>query len=109
MADQFIRAGTMSRILVVGAEVHSTGLDISTRGRDVTVLFGDGAGAAVLVATEGESRILDSKLHADGANHEILMVEAPSSRCNPRLTEEMLLAGRHYPSMQCRAVFKHAV
>ncbi len=109
VADQFIRAGTMKNILVVGAEVHSTGLDISTRGRDVTVLFGDGAGAAVLTATEGESRLLDSRLHADGAHHEILMVEAPASRSNPRLTEAMLAEGRHYPSMQGRAVFKHAV
>lgn len=109
VADQFIRTGAMSRVLVVGAEVHSTGLDMSTAGRDVTVLFGDGAGAAVLVATEGPARILESRLHADGSQHEILMVEAPASRCNPRLTAEMLAQGRHYPAMQGRAVFKQAV
>ncbi|HNC98613.1 MAG TPA: 3-oxoacyl-ACP synthase, partial [Myxococcota bacterium] len=62
VADQFIRTGSMKRILVVGSEVHSTGLDLSTRGRDVTVIFGDGAGAAVLEQTEGESRILDTEL-----------------------------------------------
>jgi 3-oxoacyl-[acyl-carrier-protein] synthase-3 len=109
IADQFIRSGSMSNILVVGAEVHSSGLDISSRGRDLAVLFGDGAGAAVVSATEGESRILDSRLHADGRFHEILMLEAPASRSNPRLTEAMLAEGLHFPRMQGRAVFKHAV
>jgi len=109
VADQFIRTGAMNHVLVVGAEVHSTGLDMSTRGRDVTVLFGDGAGAAVLSPTEGENRIVDSRLHADGRNYDILMVEAPASRSNPRLTEEMMLEGRHYPSMDGRSVFRFAV
>lgn len=109
IADQFIRTGAMSNVLVVGAEVHSSGLDISTRGRDLAVLFGDGAGAAVLSATEGESRILDSRLHADGSLHDILMLDAPASRKNPRLTEAMLAEGLHYPKMRGKAVFKHAV
>jgi 3-oxoacyl-[acyl-carrier-protein] synthase-3 len=109
VADQFIRTGAMNHVLVVGAEVHSTGLDMTTRGRDVTVLFGDGAGAAVLGPTEGERRIVDSRLHADGSNYEILMIEAPASRCNPRLTDEMMAMGKHFPSMDGRAVFKSAV
>jgi 3-oxoacyl-[acyl-carrier-protein] synthase-3 len=109
IADQFIRTGAMRNVLVVGAEVHSSGLDLSTRGRDLAVLFGDGAGAAVVSATEGESRILDSRLHADGSYHQILMLDAPASRRNPRLTEEMLADGLHYPRMRGRAVFKHAV
>jgi len=110
-ADAFIRSGMMRRILVVGSEVHSTGLDRSTRGRDVTVLFGDGAGAAVVTAAEsGDSaRLLDHELHADGRYAEILMVEAPASRLNPRLTAEMMEQGRHYPKMDGKAVFKHAV
>lgn len=108
-ADAFIKAGMARTVLVVGAEVHSTGLDLSTRGRDVTVLFGDGAGAAVVTATDGPSRILDSELHADGRAAEILMVEAPASRLNPRLTPQMLEEGRHYPRMDGKAVFKHAV
>ena len=108
-ADAFIRSGMMNRVLVVGGEVHSSGLDISTRGRDVAVLFGDGAGAAVLEATDGGARILDSELHADGRYAEILMVEAPASRLQPRLTAEMLEEGRHYPKMDGKAVFKHAV
>ena len=109
IADQFIRTGAMDRELVVGAELHSTGLDMSTRGRDVTVLFGDGAGAVVVESTDGTARLLDHQLGADGNNYDILMVEAPASGKNPRLSEEMLAVGAQYPRMRGRAVFKHAV
>ena len=109
VADQFIKTGMMDTILVVGGEVHSSGLDMTTRGRDVTVLFGDGAGAAVLTVANGESRILDSKLHADGTNYDVLMLEVPASRLNPRLTPEMMDQGRHYPQMDGRKVFRNAV
>lgn len=112
-ADAFIRSGMAERVLLVGAEVHSTGIDITTRGRDVAVLFGDGAGAAVVgrqASDEaGAARVLDTELHADGRFAEILMVEAPASRLNPRLTLEMMAQGRHYPKMDGRSVFKHAV
>ena len=109
VADQFVRTGAMKHILVVGGEVHSSGLDISTRGRDVAVLFGDGAGAAVVSAHDGSQRgVLGHKLHADGTHHDILMLGAPASGKNPRLTPEMLEAGLHYPKMNGRAVFKHA-
>jgi 3-oxoacyl-[acyl-carrier-protein] synthase-3 len=109
IADQFIRSGSMKRILVVGAEVHSSGLDLTDRGRDVTVLFGDGAGAAVLVATEGENHVLDSHLHADGRGAGILKLVAPASSLNPRLTPAMLEEGMQYPYMEGKAVFKSAV
>ncbi len=109
IADQFIRTGAMNHVLVVGAEVHSSGLDMTNRGRDVTVLFGDGAGVAVVGPTEAENRIIDSRLHADGSNYSILMLEAPASRSNPRLTEEMMVDGKHFPSMDGRSVFKNAV
>lgn len=107
-ADAYIRSGMAKNILLVGSEVHSTGLDISTRGRDVAVLFGDGAGAAVIGASTDDSRVIDTELHADGRFAEILMVEVPASRLNPRLTLEMMEAGRHYPKMDGRSVFKHA-
>ena len=107
-ADAYIRSGMARNVLVVGSEVHSTGLDISTRGRDVAVLFGDGAGAAVVGAASDDSRVIDTELHADGRFAEILMVEVPASRLNPRLTVEMMEAGRHYPKMDGRSVFKHA-
>ena len=75
----------------------------------MTVLFGDGAGVAVVSATDSEHRILDSKLHADGTQYEVLMVEAPASRLNPRLTPEMLEEGLQYPQMDGRTVFRNAV
>jgi len=108
-ADAYVRSGLAKNVLVVGGEVHSTGLDMSTRGRDVSVLFGDGAGAAVVSLSRSESGLLDHELHADGRYAEILMVEAPASRLNPRLTARMLEEGRHYPKMDGKAVFKHAV
>lgn len=107
-ADAYVRAGLAKNVLVVGAEVHSSGLDISTKGRDVSVLFGDGAGVAVVTAGEGGT-LLDHELHADGRYAEILMVEAPASRITPRLTQEMMDAGRHFPKMDGKQVFKHAV
>lgn len=108
-ADAYVRSGMAKCVLVIGAEVHSTGLDMTTRGRDVTVLFGDGAGAAVVVPGTESAVILDHELHADGRYAEILMVEAPASRLMPRLTHEMLDQGRHWPKMDGKAVFKHAV
>lgn len=110
-ADAFIRAGEMERILIVGAEVHSTGLDISTRGRTVAVLFGDGAAAVCVEGRETPERtgVLASVLHAQGEFAEALKVEAPASRKNPRITQEMLERGEHYPYMEGQTVFKHAV
>jgi 3-oxoacyl-[acyl-carrier-protein] synthase-3 len=110
MADAFIRTGQYKHILVIGSEVHSTGLDVSTRGRDVTVLFGDGAGAALLGrATDDSHQLLSTHIHADGADAEILWTESPASRAHPRITEEDMAAGKHYPRMEGKKVFKHAV
>ncbi len=108
-ADAYVRAGLADTVLVVGSEVHSTGLELADRGRDVTVIFGDGAGAAVVGVSDDEHRILDSVLRADGAHAEILMTEAPASRVNPRLTAQMLEDGLHFPHMEGRKVFKLAV
>jgi 3-oxoacyl-[acyl-carrier-protein] synthase-3 len=110
IADSFIRTGQYKHILLIGAEVHSTGLDKSTNGRDVTVLFGDGAGAAVLgVSDSPDHRVLSTHLHADGSEAEILWVDKPGSAYHPRLTAQDLEQGLHYPKMQGRKVFKHAV
>ncbi len=110
-ADAYIRSGLAKRVLLVGAEVHSTGLDISTRGRDVAVIFGDGAAAVCLEPVQAETRdgILASCLHADGSLAESLMTYAPASRDNPRITVEMLQEGKQYPVMDGRTIFKHAV
>ena len=111
-ADAYIKAGMADRVLVVGAEVHSTGLDKTDRGRDITVLFGDGAGAACIeaVETDKEIGILGSSLHADGKYADSLMLELPASKYSPeRITEEMMKDGRQYPSMNGSRVFKLAV
>jgi 3-oxoacyl-[acyl-carrier-protein] synthase-3 len=95
---------------VVGAEVHSTGLDISTAGRDVTVIFGDGAGAAVVSrAVDEQHMILSTHIHADGAEAEIRWTEYPASAHNPRISAEAMAERKHYPVMQGKRVFKHAV
>jgi len=80
VADQFIRSGMYKNILLVGAEMHSMGLNYSTKGRDISVIFGDGAGAVVLQATEEEGRgILTSKLHSDGTFAEKLALICPKA------------------------------
>ena len=114
-ADAMIRSGVYRRVLLVGAEVHSTGLDLSDRGRDVSVLFGDGAGAFILEArpeAEGvsPSGILGCSLGADGRHATALWCKAPASSQFPmRLTSENLDRGEHFPAMQGRKVFKYAV
>ena len=106
VADAFIRMESYHHILLVG-EVHSTGLDFSTKGREVAVLFGDGAGAVVLGPGTDGSGVQSVHLHSEGRHATKLWLEAPAYQ--PRIDEEMLRAGRHYPKMEGRAVFKHAV
>jgi 3-oxoacyl-[acyl-carrier-protein] synthase III len=110
IADAFIRSGQYKNVLLIGSEVHSTGLDKTTAGRDVTVLFGDGAGATVISrAVDDKQMILSTHLHADGSDAEMLWLEYPASREHPRITAEAMAAGKHYPSMNGKRVFKHAV
>jgi 3-oxoacyl-[acyl-carrier-protein] synthase-3 len=110
VVDAWIRAGQYRTVLLVGVEIHSTGLDVSTRGRDLAVLFGDGAGAAVLTASDDPGRgVLSTHIHADGRFAELLWTEFASSRHHPRISEEMLREARHFPTMQGKEVFKHAV
>jgi len=113
VANGFIRSGMYRRVLVVGCEVHSTGLDISDEGRDVSVIFGDGAGAVLLEATEHESDhagLLEVRLHAQGKFAKKLWVEAPGSGLAPhRIDHKIIDEKRHFPHMEGRFVFKHAV
>ena len=110
IADRFIRTGWCDNILVIGSEVHSSGLDFTTRGRDVAVLFGDGAGAVVMAPTENEDEgVLDFTLHAEGEYYDKLWLPAPYGKVRGRITPEMMERGEHYPKMDGRAVFRHAV
>jgi len=112
VADQFIKTGMYKNVLVVGSEFHSGGLDKTTRGRGVSVIFGDGAGAAVLSRTEDNSKgILSSHLHSEGTHAEELTVLAPSIR---HWVPEILAANdetdeSYFPYMNGTFVFKHAV
>lgn len=108
VADAFVRMGRYRCVLVIGAEVQSTGLDLTTRGRDMAVLFGDGAGAAVVEPCDAPRGILSWALHSEGSLAKELWCEAPSSREPGRVTPAMLEAGRQYPQMNGRQVFKNA-
>jgi 3-oxoacyl-[acyl-carrier-protein] synthase-3 len=110
VADAWIRTNQYRRILVIGSEIQSTGLDLSTAGRHVAVIFADGAGAAIL--GPGDSRdggILAFDLHSEGAHAEKLWVDSPGSMYHPRVSQEHLEAGRHFLEMDGREVFRHAV
>jgi 3-oxoacyl-[acyl-carrier-protein] synthase III len=110
VADAWIRTGQYQRVLLVGSEIHSTGLDVSTRGRDVTVIFGDGAGAALLEATDDPGRgVLSTHLHADGRFARDLWVDAPGSLYHPRVQARMVDDGSAFPKMEGQKVFKHAI
>lgn len=125
VADQFIKSGMYKNVLLVGAEKHSMGLDFSTKGRGVSVIFGDGAGAVVLQPTEKEG-ILTTKLHSDGTHAEELALinfgshggyhdEVDYGFPDPNIpgglfaTEKMLRDDMMYPYMNGQVVFKKAV
>ena len=127
VADQFIKTGMYKNILVVGSEKHSFGLDFSTRGRNVSVIFGDGAGAVVLQPTEDQNRgILSTHLHSDGESAEILAMFNPGTHANHWTPEPvadfdnaeigqmffshaMVEKAQVFPNMDGQAVFKKAV
>lgn len=125
VADQFIKTGMYRNILVVGSEKHSFGLDMTTRGRNVSVIFGDGAGAVVLQATEAADRgILSTHLHSDGASAELLAMYNPGTHANHWgeyahfddatianmfMSHEMIDHAENFPFMDGPAVFKKAV
>ena len=112
VADQFIKTGMYKNILVIGAENHSGGLEKSTRGRGVTVIFGDGAGAAVLSRSEEKGKgILSSHLHSEGKHARELMLDGPNTgRWVPEILAENDPEDQsYYPQMNGQFVFKHAI
>ncbi|MEI6264876.1 MAG: beta-ketoacyl-ACP synthase III [Sphingobacteriia bacterium] len=127
VADQFIRSGMYKNILVIGSEKHSFGLDFTTRGRNISVIFGDGAGAVVLQPTEKPGQgILSTHLHSDGESAEILAMYNPGTHANHWgaqnyadfdeaeiaqmfMSHQMIDNAQLFPYMDGQAVFKKAV
>ncbi|MCH7575793.1 MAG: ketoacyl-ACP synthase III [Candidatus Marinimicrobia bacterium] len=109
IADQYIRTGTLEHVLVVGAEVQSNAMDLSDEGRDTAVIFGDGAGAAVLSANEQGRGVLSTHLHSQGKYAQELWIGAASSYAKQRFNKEDIDAGRHWLKMNGKEVFKNAV
>ena len=110
VADAFVKTGMYRRILVVGAEVHSSALDFTNQGRDVAVLFGDGAGAVILGPSEDPDRgILTSRLHADGRYTDALKLEVWDISKKPYMNEADIREGRIWPKMKGKEVFRVAV
>lgn len=110
VADQFIKSGMYKTILVVGSEIQSNIMELSDRGRNVSVIFGDGAGAVVIQATQQEGKgILSTHLHADGSFAEELVLKHPGSNKKERVTQEMLSDGSLLPFMNGQLVFKNAI
>ena len=110
VADQFIKTGMYQKILVVGAEIQSSGLDKSNEGRSSAVIFADGAGAVVLGAVENDQPgILSTHLHSEGAHAEELYCIGPSSSAEVRVSQELIDRGDFFLKMNGNAVFKHAI
>lgn len=109
VADAWIRSGQYRRVLLVGAEVQSPGLDCTTAGRDTAVLFGDGAGVAILGPTDHPSRgVLSTHLFSDGTYAEKLWMDGPGVAHYPWISPELVAAGKAKIQMEGREVFKHA-
>ncbi|WP_027125337.1 3-oxoacyl-ACP synthase III family protein [Gelidibacter mesophilus] len=113
VADQYIKTGMYKNILVIGSELHSHGLDKTTRGRGVTVIFGDGAGAAILTREEDNSKgILSTHLHSQGEHAEELVLVAPGMGkrwVNDILKDNDPNDESYFPHMNGQFVFKNAV
>ncbi|MBT2161763.1 3-oxoacyl-ACP synthase III family protein [Zobellia barbeyronii] len=113
VADQYIKTGMYKNVLVIGSELHSHGLDMTTRGRSVSVIFGDGAGAAVLSREEDNSKgLLSTHLHSEGQHAEELSLIAPGM--GKRWVTDIIEDNDHndesfYPHMNGQFVFKNAV
>jgi 3-oxoacyl-[acyl-carrier-protein] synthase-3 len=111
IADQYIRAGTYKKILLIASEVQSHNLDFSNEGRDIAVLFGDGAGAVVLEPNsdhENGRGILSTHLFADGRYLSDLWMEKPSPNDNPVFPENFLDQKGYFARMNGKIVFKNA-
>lgn len=110
IADAWIRVGFYKRVLIVGSEIHSTSLDRTTRGRDVSVLFGDGAGACIVEASENKDQgVIDISIASEGKYADRLFVAKPSSNDESRVPLTSEFIPELFPYMDGKYVFKNAV
>lgn len=109
VADAWIRCGMYKKVLIVASEIHSTSMDLSNDGRDVSVLFGDGAAACIVEQSNDDSQIIDTLLFSEGQFAEKLAMTKPSTNDFPRIKSDVFDDPEHFPYMDGRFVFKHAV
>ncbi len=110
IAEQYIRTGTFKNILLIGAEVQSTAMDLTNAGRDTAIIFGDGAGAAIISATDEDRGVLSTHMHSEGKYLKELWLESPASNAGyPRINREALDEGKQFLKMNGKEVFRHAV
>jgi 3-oxoacyl-[acyl-carrier-protein] synthase-3 len=110
IAEQYIRTGTFKNILLIGAEVQSTAMDLTNTGRDTAIIFGDGAGAAIISATDEDRGVLSTHMHSEGKYLKELWLESPASNAGyPRINREALDEGKQFLKMNGKEVFRHAV
>ncbi len=110
VADALIRTEQYKRILIVASEIHSTTLDLTTKGRDISVLFGDGAGAMIVEACkDSANHIIDTVLHSEGQFAESLSLQKPSANDFPRINPEVAPGDSIFPKMDGKLVFKNAI
>jgi 3-oxoacyl-[acyl-carrier-protein] synthase III len=109
VADAWVRTGQYKRVLLVGAEIQSPGLDVTTAGRDTAVIFGDGAGVAILGPTDAARGVLSTHLFSDGRFAEKLWMDGPGLSHVPWISGDMVADGRARVRMEGRDVFKHAI
>ena len=110
IAEQYIRTGTFKNILLIGAEVQSTAMDLTNAGRDTAIIFGDGAGVAIISATDEDRGVLSTHMHSEGKYLKELWLESPASNAGyPRINREVLDEGKQFLKMNGKEVFRHAV
>ena len=110
IAEQYIRTGTFNNILLIGAEVQSTAMDLTNAGRDTAIIFGDGAGAAIISATDEDRGVLSTHMHSEGKYLKELWLESQASNAGyPRINRKVLDEGKQFLKMNGKEVFRHAV
>ena len=110
IADAYIKSGMYQTVLVVGSELQSTGMDVTDRGRNTSVIFADGAGVAIVQACDeaAGSEILAWDLHSEGEHAGLLWVDTPGSIYHPRNQAEHIAEGKGFLDMDGKEVFRHA-